>query len=195
MSETRISRRRSLRIGLASLSLAAACTSVSCGLIGAAVSTAVALAPLKLVFACLPEGTQIDVPGGETIAIEELRSGDLVIGYDGEPVKVLQIHGYLEDPEESDFHAITFSNGSTVDLCGMHRISGVRAKRLEVGATLPNGLSVVSVETYRGVERSYDILTEDDGYRVGDVPVNSMIEEMYEAGRSGRIPAANEKSL
>ena len=43
------------------------------------------------------------------------------------------------------------------------------------------------IEVYEGVERSYDILTEDSGYQVGGVPVNSMIEEMYEAGRSGAI--------
>lgn len=158
----------------------------SCGLIGAGVATAVALAPLKLMFACLPEGTEIDTPGGGKQAIETLRSGDLVMGYDGEPVRILQIHGYLEDPEESVFHAITFSNGSTVDLCSMHRIAGIRAKDLRQGTMMPNGLSVVRSITYRGVNRSYDILTEDPGYRIGDIPVNSMIEEMYEAGRRGR---------
>ena len=46
---------------------------------------------------------------------------------------------------------------------------------------------VTEIEVYRGVERSYDILTEDSGYQVGGVPVNSMIEEMYEAGRAGVI--------
>lgn len=173
---------RRLRVAFVSLTVGLMLVSTSCGLIGATVSTAVALAPLKLLFACLPEGTRIDVPGGETRAIEELRSGDLVMGYEGEPVKIVQIHGYLEDPEETDFHAITFSNGSTVDLCGMHRIEGIRAQELKAGSTLPSGLSVVETRTYRGVERSYDILTEDDGYRIGGVAVNSMIEEMYRAG-------------
>ena len=155
----------------------------SCGLLG----TAMALAPLKLSFACLPESTQIDTPGGKTQAIETLRVGDLVLGYEGHPVRVLQINAYLEDAEKSVFHEITFSNRSTVDLCSMHRIEGIRANNLAVGKSLPSGLTVVETKTYRSVERSYDILTEDDGYRIGGIPVNSMIEEMYEAGHSGKI--------
>ena len=35
---------------------------------------------------------------------------------------------------------------------------------------------------------SYDLLTEDAGYRIHGVSVNSMIEEMYAAGQSGRLP-------
>ncbi len=176
---------RLLRVATVLLAAGLMFASTSCGLIGAAV----ALAPLKLMFACIPEGTQIDTPDGQSKSIEEIRSGDLVMGYEGEPVKVLQIHGYLEDPEESDFHAITFSNGATVDLCGMHRIEGIRGKDLKIGSRLPSGLSVVTTKTYRGVERSYDILTEDDGYQIGGVAVNSMIEEMYRAGRNPNASA------
>jgi len=95
--------------------------------------------------------------------------------------------GYLENAEESEFLAITFSNGSTVDLCTMHRIGGVRAKELQVGSTVSDDHRVVSIRPYRGVERSYDILTEDSGYRIGGIPVNSMINEMYEAGQTGKI--------
>ena len=180
------------------LSIAAVSLSSSgCGLVGrtvgagiltanAAATTAIAMAPLKLLFACLPEGTEIDTPSGKQ-AIETLKAGDLVIGYEGSPVKVLQIHGYLEDPENSKFHAITFSNGTTVDLCSMHRIEGLRAKGLVVGTVLPSGLSVVEHRTYEDVERSYDLLTEDAGYRVGGIPVNSLIEEMYETGRTGLV--------
>jgi hypothetical protein len=176
------------RVVLTTLALGLALLTSSCGLIGATVSTAVALAPLKLLFACLPEGTEIDLPGGETQPIEDLRSGDVVMGYGGKPVKITQIHGYLEDPEETDFYEITFSNGASVDLCGMHRIEDIRAQDLKVGSTLPSGLSVVAMRTYRGVERSYDILTEDKGYQVGGVSVNSMIEEMYRAGRQNDLP-------
>ncbi|MFT4551335.1 MAG: hypothetical protein ACI9MB_005317 [Verrucomicrobiales bacterium] len=152
-----------------------------------AAATAVSLAPLKLMFACLPEGTQIDIPGGKTKAIESLRSGDLVIGYDGQAVRILQIHGYLEDPKATDFYTVSFSNGASVDLCSMHRIGNIRAKDLHVDSFLPNGLSVVEIKIYRGVERSYDLLTEDPGYRIGAIPVNSMIEEMYEVGRTGQL--------
>ncbi|MDF1657627.1 MAG: Hint domain-containing protein [Verrucomicrobiales bacterium] len=164
-----------------------------CGLIGAGVatagvaaSTAIALAPIKLMFMCLPEGALIDTPGGSQ-AIETLKAGDLVIGYDGEPVRIQQIHGYLEDPENSEFLEIGFSCGASVDLCTMHRLGGIRAKELKLGDVVVGGHSIVSIRPYQGVERSYDLLTEDAGYRVAGIPVNSMIVEMYEAGRSGNV--------
>lgn len=179
------------------LSLATALTlpfvGSSCGLIGAGVATvgmaattAVALAPLKLMFMCLPEGTMIDTPVGPQ-AIETLKAGDLVIGYDGEPTRVQQIHGYLEDPVASDFYEVGFSNGAKVDLCSMHRVGGIRAKNLKLGDVLEGGDSVTSIRIYQGVDRSYDLLTGDSGYRVAGVPVNSMIVEMYEAGHNGRV--------
>ena len=40
------------------------------------------------------------------------------------------------------------------------------------------------VEKYGGVQRSYDLLTTDRGYRINGVPVNSMIEEMLDAARN-----------
>ena len=86
----------------------------ACSLIGPTLGMGLALAPLKLTFACLPEGTQIDTPDG-SVAIESLRAGDLVVGYDGEPVRVQQIHGYMEDTE-TDFYKLAFSNGGVVDL-------------------------------------------------------------------------------
>lgn len=190
-----IFRARPIRALLVAAALAFPIAQSSCALIGAgigasvataglATSTAIALAPLKLAFACLPEGTQIDTPAGPQ-AIESLRAGDYVIGFSGKPVRVLQVHGYLEDPEESVFYEIGFSNGSKVDLCKMHRIGGIRAQDLKLGDHVEGSHSVASIRTYHGVERSYDILTEDNGYRVGDIPVDSMIVEMYETGHSG----------
>jgi len=157
-----------------------------CGLIAATAVTAISLAPMKLMFACLPEGTAIDTPEGPR-AIEGLRAGDIVMGFKGEPVKIQQIHGYLEDAEKSEFYAVEFSNGTTVKLCSMHRIGGVRAKNLSPGDYLTEGESVVKVTTFRGVKRSYDIVTEDEGYQIGGIPVNSMIEEMYQAGSTGKV--------
>jgi len=138
----------------------------------------------KMIYACIPEGTQIDTPLGPR-RIEEIRPGDEVIGYSGAPVKVLQSHSYLEDPLPRRFHRVTFSNGATVALCDQHRICGVRARELEVGSSLA-GTSVSSNESYSGVMRSYDLLTEDEGYRIQGVPVNSMIEEMLQAARQAR---------
>jgi hypothetical protein len=160
-----------------------------CSLIGSVVGTAAKVATsaagAKLSFACIPEGTLVDTPDGP-VPIETLRAGDPVIGFDGEVVRVLQKHSYAEDPEVA-FLTVEFANGSKVDLCGMHRIAGARAKTLIPGDDLA-GHRVVRITRYTGVERSYDLLTEDSGYRIQGIPVNSMIEEMYAAGRSGEIP-------
>lgn len=156
----------------------------SCGLIGFGVQTAVALVPLKLLFKCVPEGTHIDTPEGSQ-AIETLRPGDMVIGFKGEPVKVLQIQGYVEDSDVEDFLTVEFDDGAKVDVCDKHRIYGVRAGKLSVGDQLKSGHIVKSITSYAGVERSYDMITEDRGYQINGVPVNSMINEMYEAGHNG----------
>lgn len=138
----------------------------------------------KLTYACIPEGTEIDTPSGPR-RIEDLRAGDSVIGYSGKPVRVLQIHGYLENPHPKRFHRVAFTNGSVVELCDQHRIAGTRALQIEVGDTI-GGVSVQSNETYAGVSRSYDLLTEDEGYRIQGIPVNSMIEELVGTAQRGQ---------
>ena len=132
------------------------------GIAGAALST-------KTMFVCIPKGTNIDSVD-KTIAIEDIKPGDVVIGYDGSPVKVLQKHEYLEDPTKERFYKVKFDNGSIVDVCDMHRIRGVRSKDITENVTVK--------EVYGGVEFSYDLLTEDLGYRIDSIPVNSMIEEL-----------------
>ena len=42
------------------------------------------------------------------------------------------------------------------------------------------------MEFRRGETHSYDLLTEDAGYRINGVPVNSMIEEMVAAAAGRR---------
>jgi hypothetical protein len=143
----------------------------------------------KIMYACIPEGVEIDTPDG-TCAIEELRAGDLVIGFSGEPVRVLQKHSYAEDPLPSRFFRIAFSNGAVVQLCDSHRIAGIRARELSAGVNI-GGTSVKTIETYGGVERSYDLLTEDEGYRVQGIPVNSMIEEMHRAAQDLRTRSSD----
>ena len=54
----------------------------------------------------------------------------------------------------------------------MHKIKNIRAKDITE--------NVVSKELYDGVNFSYDLLTEDLGYRINNIPVNSMIEELAE---------------
>mgnify|MGYP003132642504 CR=1 FL=1 len=134
------------------------------------------VASAKMTFLCIPEGTMIDTPVGMQ-SIEHLKAGDAVIGFDGELVKVLQKHEYAENPDIKRFLKIHLENGTEIDTCDMHRINDVRAKNYNVGNYINNS-KIIKVDWYNGVERSFDLLTEDKGYRIGGVPINSMIEEL-----------------
>jgi hypothetical protein len=153
-----------------------------CGLIGPVVNAAMPFAGIKLAFACIAEGTQVDTPRGPR-AIERLEAGDLVTGYSGRPVRILQKHSYLENPS-TRFLRIGFDDGAVVDLCGMHRLAGTRAHNLQINQSLA-GRKITSIGSRSGVTRSFDLLTEDAGYQIDGVPVNSMIEEMHAAAASG----------
>ena len=139
----------------------------SAGMWGAVGSVAAA----KIMMPCVPKGTNIDCVDS-TVAIESIKPGDIVIGYNGNPVKVLQKHEYLEDPKPKRFYKVKFDNGSIVDVCDMHKIKGEKAMDITE--------NVISKDVYGGVEFSYDLLTEDAGYRIDGIPVNSMIEELAE---------------
>jgi hypothetical protein len=154
----------------------------SCNLLGGLIGAALPFAGIKLVFSCLPEHVEVDTPSGP-MRVEHLKAGDWVIGYGGKPVKVLQKHSYLESPE-TEFLTIEFSDGAEVEVCGMHRVAGLRARSLQPGDFIA-GRTVTGVSRHRGETRSCDLLTEDKGYRVQGVPVNSMIEEMHRAAVSG----------
>lgn len=144
----------------------------SCSLIG----TALGLGVAKLQFGCLPEGTRIDTVHGP-MQIETLKSGDTVIGFGGKPVHINQIHQYRENPASSRYLTIHFDTGASVSASPRHRIDGMPASRLKVGDTC-GFATVTRIESLAGVSRSYDLLTEDAGYRIGGIPVNSMIAEM-----------------
>jgi hypothetical protein len=120
---------------------------------------------------CIPKGVKIDgVNGG--INVEDIKPGDMVIGYDGNPVRVLQLHSYLEDPTSERFYEVEFNNGAKVNVCDKHKIKGIASEDITEG--------VLSKRVYSGVEFSYDLLTEDLGYRIQGIPVNSMTGEMAE---------------
>lgn len=155
------------------------------GVAGAAAGAALPLAAAKFHFACLPEHSVIDTPNGSR-PVEMIEPGDLVMGYAGRPVQVLQKHSYLESAE-TVFYRVTFENGGAVELCGRHRISGVPARELCVGQVLA-GQRVVEITCRRGVTHSYDLLTEDKGYQIHGIAVNSMIDEMVSAAASGKLP-------
>lgn len=131
----------------------------------------------KVFFACIPEGELIDTPEGQ-VAIEDIRSGDSVIGFSGKPVKVLIKHEYAENPEAKRFHRFYLDNGENFSVCDMHRIEGERSMDYYVGNIFKGGEVIEAIEVYGGVNRSYDLLTEDVGYRMYGVSVNSMIEEL-----------------
>jgi hypothetical protein len=156
-----------------------------CSLLFPLISAALPYAGLKLYFACIPEHTTIDTPSGPR-PIEKLEPGDLVIGYAGKPVHILQKHSYWERPETVFLH-ITFADGATVTLCGAHRVAGTPAREIKIGQTIA-GRTVTKIESHSGESHSYDLLTEDAGYQMNGVPVNSMIEEMNAAAREHRLP-------
>ena len=157
-------------------------TLCGCSLIAPLVSAAMPYAGAKMMFACIPEHTSVDTPAGSR-PIELLEAGDSVIGFNGKPVRILQKHSYLEDPG-TVFLRITFADGASVDLCGMHRVAGIRAQRIHLGQSIA-GREVTRIESRRGETHSFDLLTEDAGYQIHGVPVNSMIEEMNDAAASG----------
>jgi hypothetical protein len=144
----------------------------SCGLIG----TALGLGVAKLQFGCLPEGTPIDTVQG-SMPVETLKSGDTVIGFGGKPVRINQIHQYRENPVSSRYLTVHFDTGASISASPRHRIDGTPASRLKVGDTC-GFATVTRIESFGGVSRSFDLLTEDPGYRIGGIPVNSMIAEM-----------------
>jgi hypothetical protein len=154
----------------------------SCGLIGGLVQTAAPLAGIKLSFACIPGHTLVDTPSGPR-PVERLEAGDAVTGFSGRTVRVLQKHSYMESPQTVFLH-VTFDDGASIDLCGMHRVDGIRARDVRIGQSIA-GRTVTGIESRSGETRSFDLLTEDAGYRVQGIPVNSMIEEMQAAAASG----------
>ena len=151
---------------------------VSCALLGPVAK----LGLIKVQFGCLPEGTLIDTVEG-AIAVEQLKAGDQVIGYRGDPVTIQQVHQYQEDVTQVRHLRVEFEGGGEVQLSPRHRIGGIPARDLKVGDEVEGHL-VVRVDRLGGVSRSFDLLTDDEGYRIQGVPVNSMIREMAESSRS-----------
>jgi len=142
--------------------------------------TAAGVAGAKFMFMCIPEGTEIDTPKGST-KIENLKTGDEIIGYDGKTTTLQQKHEYKENPELNRFLEITFDDKSKVNLCDMHRLDGKRSKDYDVKDEI-NGKTITDIKWYGGVKTSYDLLTTDKGYRISGMPVNSMIDEVAYMG-------------
>src|SRR5438552_1499257 len=97
-----------------------------------------------MMFACIPEHTSVDTPAGSR-PIELLEAGDIVIGFGGKPVRILQKHSYLENPGTVFLH-ITFVDSASIDLCGMHRVAGIRARSVRLGQSIA-GREVTRIES------------------------------------------------
>ena len=145
-------------------------------LIGTGLQAGAIAASTKATFLCIPEGTKIDTLDG-SIPIEDIKPGMKVKGLYGGETEVLQAHHYKEDPEPVRFATVEFDNGAKVDLCDMHRINGKRTKDYKIGDKIRCN-KITAIKWYNGVERSYDLLTTDGGYKIGNIPVDSMINEM-----------------
>jgi hypothetical protein len=145
-------------------------------IIGGVGQIAGAAASAKIFMACIPEGQKIDTPEGAK-NIEDIRSGDTVIGYAGDLVTVMQKHEYAENPEGYRFLRFQLSSGEAISVCDKHRIEGLPSENFNAGDFMGN-YQIENIVRYDGVSRSFDLLTSDAGYRMAGVPVNSMIEEM-----------------
>ena len=143
--------------------------------VGSAIGTAGAV---KMVKACIPEGTPIDGMAGP-VHIEDVRVGDVVLGPYGTATTVMQKHEYLEQGTDDRFFEMTLEGGGVVRSCDMHVIDGRRMKEWSAGDAIA-GRRIIEIRPVAGVRRSYDLLTsrEDGAYRMSGVPVASMIPEV-----------------
>ena len=124
---------------------------------------------------CMPGDQCIDTPTGPK-AIKDLKGGDSVIGYDGEVAFIAQACSWNQNPLRT-FLTITREDGSSFTVCDDHKIMGIPAMEWVEGAELAGSL-IKSIEESTGLLTSYDILTNQGGYRINGIPVNSMIPEI-----------------
>jgi len=129
----------------------------------------------SLALSCMPGDQCIDTPTGPK-AIKDLKGGDSVIGYDGEVAFIAQACSWNQNPLRT-FLTITREDGSSFTVCDDHKIMGIPAMEWVEGAELAGSL-IKSIEETTGLLTSYDILTNQGGYRINGIPVNSMIPEI-----------------
>jgi hypothetical protein len=129
----------------------------------------------KIVFSCMPGDQCIDTPNGPK-PVKDLKGGDVVIGYDGNEAFIVQACSWNQDPTRT-FLTITREDGSAFTVCDNHKILGIPAMEWAEGADM-GGSRIKSITASNGLLTSYDILTNQGGYRIAGVPVNSMIPEM-----------------
>lgn len=130
----------------------------------------------------IPEGVKVDTPVGD-VAVENIKPGMRVTGFDGSPVLVVHVRQYLEDPTEKRFIEIALANGKTFSVSDQHRVDERAVSDFHPGDTA-GAQEVRSVTRYSGVRRSYELCTEDRGYRLAGVPVHSRLTDMPGGGNN-----------
>lgn len=123
----------------------------------------------------MPGNQCIDTPNGPK-PIKDLKGGDSVIGYNGQEAFIVQACSWNQDPTRT-FLTITREDGSSFTVCDTHKILGIPAMEWAEGADMA-GSRIKSITASNGLLTSYDILTNQGGYQIAGVPVNSMIPEI-----------------
>jgi len=136
---------------------------------------------------CMPGDQCIDTPTGPK-PVKDLKGGDVVIGYDGNQAFIVQACSWNQDPTRT-FLTITREDGTAFTVCDDHKILGIPAMEWTEGADMA-GSRIASITASNGLLTSYDILTNQGGYRIAGVPVNSMIPEIIRLAARFEAPSA-----
>ena len=167
---------RNKEAAIASANIAgAAGTSAAKTAAGGQAASAAGFLVVKIMVSCMPGDQCIDTPSGPK-AVKDLKGGDSVIGYDGNEAFIVQACSWNQDPTRT-FLTITREDGSAFTVCDNHKILGIPAMEWTEGSDM-GGSRIKSITASNGLLTSYDILTNQGGYRIAGVPVNSMIPEM-----------------
>lgn len=159
----------------AELTGAASKSASNTGLLGSLIQAG---GSVKIALACMPGDQVIDTPTGP-VAIEDIKGGDEVVGYDGTVVKVMQVSSYAQEADR-DFFTFRLSNGGKITVCDRHKILDIPASEWIVGSKMGDAI-IEGIDRKNGVATSYDLVTEVGGYQIAGIPVNSMIPEMLAA--------------
>lgn len=141
--------------------------------------------PLRLMFGCLEKGTRVRLTDGEK-AVEEIRTGDILLGTDQKPTAVLDT---WSGSELRELVQITAESGEVIRVtcghpmvtengyCAAGRLSGEELLRMADGA-----LRRVKVERVSYTGEVYNITTKDgrpflaQGFVTGDMQAQNHIE-------------------
>ena len=126
---------------------------------------------VKSIAACMPPNAKIDLPNGKKKRITQVKPGALVVGYNGKPVRVISVVKHTEMWTGKNKFLQWISAYGVVRLCDAHIIEG-RTMREYMGKIA----KVMKTPKY-----SYDLITEDGGYRMASFKVQSMMKPFIDA--------------